>query len=104
MIGVTVWSGIDTVNNPGADRVRAECESEDCALYQDGLDRQHRTNALVGVTLGVGVATAVIGLFATDWGNKKPPAETALGARPRRVAVAPWASERGGGLAAFGRF
>lgn len=104
LAGVTVWSGIDTVNNPGADEVRRQCQTEDCSLYQDGLGRQHRTNALLGVTIGVGAATALLGVFATDWGSKKAAPETAL-ARPRRpVAVAPWASAQGGGLAAFGRF
>lgn len=104
LVGVTVWSGLDTVNNPGAARVKAECVSEDCALYQDGLGRQHRTNALVGVSIGVGAATALIGIFATDWGSKKPAAETALRLQRRRVDVAPWASAQGGGLSAFGRF
>ena len=103
LVGVTVWSGLDTVNNPGADRVKAECANEDCALYRDGLDRQHRTNALLGVTIGVGAATALLGVFATDWGSKKRAPETALRLQ-RRVDVTPWASAQGGGLAAFGRF
>ncbi len=104
LVGVTVWSGIDTVNNPGADRVRAECTTEDCALYQDGLSRQHRTNALIGVSIGVGAATALLGAFATDWAGKKQAPETAAKLQRRRVDVAPWASAQGGGLAAFGRF
>jgi hypothetical protein len=104
LAGVTVWSGIDTVNNPGKDRVRDECTSEDCELYQDGLGKQHRTNALIGVTLGVGAATALVGLLATDWGGKKAaPQESAKRLRPR-LDVAPWASAQGGGLQAFGRF
>jgi len=105
LVGVTVWSGLDTVNNPGADRVRAECPNEDCQLYRDGLGKQHRTNALLGVTIGVGAATAVVGAFATDWGGKKSAAETAHASlRGRRAFVAPWAGTQGGGLAAFGRF
>jgi hypothetical protein len=103
LVGVTVWSGIDTVNNPGADRVKAECLDENCQLYKDGVAKQHRTNALVGVTLGVGAATALIGVFATNWG-KKAPAERAALLERRRVDVTPWASSQGGGLAAFGRF
>jgi hypothetical protein len=102
LIGVTVWSGVDTINNPGADRVRSQCLNEDCQLYQDGLSKQHRTNALVGVTLGVGVATAVIGAFVTDWGGKQRADKAALG--QRRFALAPWAGAQGGGLAAAGRF
>ncbi len=100
--GVTVWSGIDTVNNPGADRVKKECgtQGEACALYQDGLSKQRRTNVLIGVTAGVGVATVLIGVLATDWsGGKKSNEEKAA-----RVDVAPWASFDGGGLQAVGRF
>ena len=104
--GVTVWSGLDTVNNPGADRVKNECgtQGESCALYQEGLSKQRRTNVLIGVTGGVGLATILVGVLATDWsGGKKTQAAAAL--RPH-VAVAPWASLSGdgGGLQAVGRF
>lgn len=104
LVGVTVWSGIDTVKNPGADRVKAECADENCQLYKDGVAKEHRTNALVGVTLGVGAATALIGIFATNWGKKAPAADSAALLERRRVDLAPWASARGGGLSAFGRF
>ncbi len=65
----TVWSGLDTQNNPGVDRVREECAGQgtDCDLYQDGLSRQRRTNVLIGVTAGLGVVSGVIGAFFTDW-------------------------------------
>src|SRR6187402_546329 len=73
--GITIWSGLDTQNNPGADKVRSTCQAgntEECqSLYQKGVDSQHRTNILLGVTAGVGVATAVIGAFFTDWGGSK---------------------------------
>jgi len=105
--GITVWSGLDTVNNPGTDRVKNECgtQGESCALYQEGLSKQRRTNVLIGVTAGVGVGTLLVGLLATDWGGSKKPAEdkAAFRARPH-VAVAPWASLDGGGLQAIGRF
>lgn len=70
--GVAVWSGIDTQNNPGQDRVRRECGElrEDCEIYQDGLARQRRTNVLLAATGGVGLATAVVGLFFTRWGSR----------------------------------
>lgn len=105
--GVTVWSGIDTVNNPGADRVKKECgtQGESCALYQEGVSKQRRTNVLIGVTAGVGVGTVLIALLATDWSGGKAPAEESTALRLRsRVAVAPWASLDGGGLQAVGRF
>jgi hypothetical protein len=104
--GITVWSGLDTVNNPGTERVKNECgaQGESCALYQEGLSKQRRTNVLIGVTGAVGIATVLVGVLATDWGAKKSARETAsLSVRPR-VAVAPWASIDGGGLQAVGRF
>jgi hypothetical protein len=106
--GITVWSGIDTVNNPGADKVEEECrgQGESCALYQEGLSKQRRTNVLIGVTAGLGVATLVVGLFATDWSGGKSasaPAGAAKRLRPG-VAMTPWASLDGGGLQAVGRF
>jgi hypothetical protein len=106
--GITVWSGIDTVNNPGADKVEEECrgQGESCALYQEGLSKQRRTNVLIGVTAGLGVATLVIGLFATDWSGGKGASAPAGAAKRQRpgVAMAPWASLDGGGLQAVGRF
>jgi hypothetical protein len=106
--GITVWSGIDTVNNPGADKVRDECgtQGEACALYQEGLSKQRRTNVLIGVTAGLGVATILVGVLATDWSggkNASAPAESAKRLRPG-VAMTPWASLDGGGLQAVGRF
>ncbi|MCU0681355.1 MAG: hypothetical protein MUF34_03695 [Polyangiaceae bacterium] len=69
--GVALWSGIDTRNNPGQARVREECVGlgTDCPAYQDGLSRQRRTNVLLAATGGVGLATAVVGLFFTRWGG-----------------------------------
>jgi hypothetical protein len=71
--GATIWSGLDTVNNPGADRVRAECEpgDEECPLYQEGRNKQLRTNILIGATGLLGIATAVVGAVATDWTGGK---------------------------------
>ncbi len=70
--GVTIWSGIDTQNNPGADKVREACagQTTSCPEYQDGLARQTRTNVLLGVTAGVAVGTGVIGALFTDWSGK----------------------------------
>lgn len=105
--GITVWSGIDTVKHPGAERVKSECgtQGEACPLYQDGLSKQRRTNVLIGVTAGVGVATALVGILATDWsGGKENHQEKAASRLRPRVDVAPWASLDGGGLQAVGRF
>lgn len=82
--GVTVWSGIDTINNPGKDKVQANCIDTNCGYYQAGRDRQLRTNILIGATGVVGAATAVVGLFLTDWGGHKEDvkADQAKGIRP----------------------
>ncbi len=74
-IGATVLSGVDAQNNPGADAVRRNCVGlgESCPDYQKGRSAQLRTNILIGVSGGLGLATAVIGLFLTQWGAPKTP-------------------------------
>ena len=109
--GVTIWSGIDTVSNPGADAVKKGCvgQGESCPLYQEGLSKQTRTNVLIGVTAGLGAVTILVGALATDWSGGKSsdaPATAQESAKLFRPAwaVAPWASPEGGGLQAAGRF
>lgn len=84
--GVTAWSGIDTVNNPGTERIKKECRAgdENCALYQDGRSRQARTNVLIGVTGALAVATGLVGALAIDWGGGSPSdtARTRIRIRP----------------------
>jgi hypothetical protein len=69
--GVTVWSGIDTQNNPGPERVKNECAAGDtnCSLYKEGRAKQTRTNVLIGVTSGLALATGLVGALAIDWGS-----------------------------------
>lgn len=78
--GATVWSGIDTLENPGKDAVRRDCAGQDetCPTYQKGRDAQLRTNVLIGVTGGLAVVTGVIGVFFTRWSS------------PEKAAVAPF--------------
>ena len=110
--GVTVWSGIDTLNNPGADKVRASCQAmpkaDDCdSLYQKGVDKQHRTNALIGVTAGVGVLTALVGVFFTAWDHEKkaPPSVDETRTSRSGFSVQPWFSVgSGASVGALGRF
>ncbi len=99
--GVAVWSALDTRNNPGADRVRQQCvgQGEACALYQDGLSRQSRTNVLLGVTGGLALTSAALGLFFTDW-SAAP--STSSAQQPRVVPVVAWSD--GATIAAVGRF
>jgi hypothetical protein len=102
--GVTIWSGIDTVNNPGADRVKRECDANklDCnSLYDKGRSSQLRTNILIGATSVVGVATAVVGIFATNW-NGQPKKEASV---KRGPSISPWiAYHYGPTVGATGRF
>jgi hypothetical protein len=110
--GVSIWSGLDTKSNPGPDQVRSACQanSPECpTLYQQGLDRQHRTNILLGVTAGMGVATGLIGAFFTDWGEaaKKPAPdpEQAAKAHKKGFSIEPWlAVGSGASVGALGRF
>lgn len=60
--GVLAWSGIDTL---GAYDDFEAAPTE--AGLDDGRNRQLRTNVLIGVTAGLGVATAAVGIFATEW-------------------------------------
>ncbi len=60
--GLATWSGVDTLS--ARDRyVDDPTESG----YRNGVSRQQRTNWLLGGTAFLGVSSAVIGLFATDW-------------------------------------
>lgn len=106
--GVSIWSGVDTQNSPGTDAVRSACQanSPDCqSLYQKGVDKQHRTNILIGVTAGVGVATAVIGAFFTDWSSKKAAPAAEAKASRSSFSVEPWLSVgSGASVGALGRF
>lgn len=73
----TIWSGIDTINDPGTDKVRAECagQGEDCQLYQDAQAKEVRTNALIGATAGAAAITLVLGVVS-DWTFGKAKADS----------------------------
>jgi hypothetical protein len=108
----TLWSGVDTLNNPGEARVSEECQRGDtsCGLYQDGLRSQRRTNVLIGVTAGLGAGTIVIGAFFTDWSGASRASQgrtvkLSKQRRAARVALEPWAEVGAGAvLGARGRF
>ncbi|MFO0550079.1 MAG: hypothetical protein U0271_16910 [Polyangiaceae bacterium] len=78
-----IWSGLDTldayetyVDLSLAQRIRA---------YPDDKAKQDRTNALIGTTGGLALATLVIGVFFTDFGGG---ALVGLGPNEVRVVVA----------------
>lgn len=73
LLGVSVWSGIDTQNNPGKTKVIDECagKTTSCDAYATGKAKERRTNLLFGATAVVGVATGVLALAFTDWSPPK---------------------------------
>lgn len=102
--GVTIWSGLDTVNNPGADKVKAECAKGDtnCALYKEGRSKQTRTNVLLGVTGGLALATGLIAAVAVDWG---PPSLPGVDSAKHKARVRPYFSwQNGPSIGARGSF
>ena len=62
--GALLWSGLDTLSARDA---YAAAPTQ--AGYNDGTSRELRTNALIGVTAVLGVATAVGAAFFTEWGG-----------------------------------
>ena len=103
--GVTIWSGIDTINEPGTERVENECAGQgtDCALYQEGLDKQLRTNILIGATGGTALLTLIFAVAVTDWGGGGDVAQSpALQEAPLRWG--PSLSPHHAGLSLGGRF
>ncbi|HEY3500764.1 MAG TPA: hypothetical protein VGK73_39000 [Polyangiaceae bacterium] len=63
--GALTWSSLDTLSAKDDYEQNPTREG-----YEDGVDRQTRTNVLAGVTAGLGAITLGIGLFATDWGGQ----------------------------------
>jgi hypothetical protein len=106
---VSVWSGVDanrgvdayesaarTASSPGINASGSPTPADQAqSLYQEGQRKERRTNILIGVTAGMAVATAVLGVF-TDW---KGESRTA-----RRVEPSLGVARRGGGLTLRGTF
>ena len=73
---VLAWSGVDTLNT--RDDYEAAAEEERAmgdltfprasVLLDDGQKAERRTNALIGVTAGLGAITLITAIF-TDWGG-----------------------------------
>jgi hypothetical protein len=74
--GVTLWSGLDTLSKH-SDFVEGRTLDP-----SDGKAAQMRTNVLIGVTAGAGVATAAIGIFAVRWRAPKSAASIQLTPAP----------------------
>jgi hypothetical protein len=65
-----VWSGLDVLN-AHEDYQRNQTQSG----YEDGRDRERRTNILIGAAAGAAAATAVLAFF-TNWGGSEEPSQT----------------------------
>ena len=108
---VTIWSGIDanrgvseyeaaaqTANSPGINSSGSPTPAERAqALLDEGQRKERRTNILIGVTAGMALSTAVLGVF-TNWKGESRD----LGSK--RVETAVGATRRGGALSIRGRF
>ena len=73
----TVISGLDVLDAHDAYQGK-----ETQQAYDDGLDKERRTNLLLGATAVVGVATGVVAIF-TRWGGSSESTATAPGVRVR---------------------
>jgi len=69
--GLSIWSGVDTLQRhssfEAAGCLRGPASVTCSDLESAGTSAQTRTNALLGVTAGIGVGTAVLGLFVVRW-------------------------------------
>jgi hypothetical protein len=73
-LAATIASGLAAQSDPGTDAVKRDCVGlgESCPTYQRGKDAEVRTNILLGATAGAFAATAVIGIFFTQWSRPSP--------------------------------
>lgn len=63
--GLVIWSGLETIGQRSTfDKFPTQKNLD------DGRSMETRTNVLIGVTLGLAVATGVVAIF-TDWSAKK---------------------------------
>jgi hypothetical protein len=78
--GGAIASGVDTANQHAhfvddhcalAPSRRVTSDATCLSIARTGSNASTRTNALVGVTAGLGVATALVGLFAVRWSPAK---------------------------------
>ncbi len=98
--GITLWSGIDAINHPGASAVRENCVGlgTDCPTYQEGRAAQLRTDVLLATTSLFAVATAVVGVFFTQWPRTAAAEGPLPGARSQALPVRPTVGIGPGGV------
>ncbi len=73
--GATAWSYVDSLDSPGPETVKRDCvdKGTDCHSYIEGQNADKRTNVILAVAGGLGLTTAVVGLFFTDWDTEDEP-------------------------------
>lgn len=64
--GATIWSALDT-SSAHDDYVARPTH----AGWEDGRDKQLRTNVLLGATAAAAITTTVIAIYFTDWGKRE---------------------------------
>lgn len=108
---VTAWSGVDAKNGVDAFESAARSASspginsgasptpEQLAqsLLDEGRQKERRTNILIGVTAGMAVGTAVLGVF-TNWKGESRDATS------RRIEPSIGVTKNGGAVTIKGRF
>lgn len=108
---VTVWSGVDanrgvsdyeaaarTANSPGINNGGSPTPVEQAqSLLEEGRQKERRTNILIGVTAGMAVSTAVLGVF-TNWKGESRERNA------KRVEASVGVAHKGGALMLKGRF
>jgi hypothetical protein len=90
--GVAIWSGLDVV-----DAHEAYDGNESRQKYNDGKDKEKRTNWLIGATAVTGAATIVIAAF-TNWKGKSRTERSTTRPRARAAAFRPEAFVGVGGV------
>ena len=93
LAGATIASGLDAASQH-ASFVRAGCDRAAFArcdrASSDGASAQLRTNVLLGVSAGIGVVSAALGIFFVKWGGDATVAVGALDGAPAVVMRGAW--------------
>jgi hypothetical protein len=74
--GVTVWSGLDTL-----DKKDIFLRDQTQPALDDANAAEARTNVLLGVTIGVALITVIAAAFFVDWKGSKPARSSAFAPR-----------------------
>lgn len=107
----TVWSGVDanqgvsdyeaaarTASSPGINNGASPTPMQQAeSLLEEGRQKERRTNILIGVTAGMAVSTAVLGVF-TNWKGESRERDA------KRVEASVGVAHNGGALTVKGRF